>query len=198
MRKLWISLILLILTTFVLSACGGAPATTAPAAPATSAPAAQPTKAAAGMTHDANPMSDNSYDVHFIDSTLDHHTGVIQMAQQALKESNTVAIKDLAQKTMTATQKEIDWLKAYRQKNHPNAAPMKDDMANMGAMGISMDASKPFDTRFAMAMIDHHKGSITMAKEALTKVGHDDLKQFAQTMLTAEQSEVAQLEKYAK
>ena len=120
------------------------------------------------------------------------------MAEQALKESSTVALKDLAQKTMTETQKEIDWLKSYRQKNHPKAAPMKDDMANMGAMGISMDASKPFDMRFAMAMIDHHKGSITMAKEALTKVGHDDLKKFAQSMLSVEEAEVAQLEKFAK
>lgn len=189
MRKLWISLVILALSALVLSACGSAPTT--------SVPAVQPTKSSVGMPHDPNPMSDKSYDVHFIDSTLDHHVGVIKMAEQALKESTTVALKDIAQKTMTTTQKDIDWLKAYRQKSHPNAAPMKDSM-DMGAMGISNDASKPFDQRFAMAMIDHHKGSITMAKEALAKVGHDDLKQFAQSMLTTEEAEVVQLEKFGK
>ena len=74
------------------------------------------------MKHDADPMSDNSYDVHFIDSTIEHHAGVITMAQQALKESQTVALKDAVQKTLATTQKEIDWLKAYRQKQHPKAA----------------------------------------------------------------------------
>lgn len=193
MRKLWISLVILVLSALVLSACGGAPAASNPA----SAPAAQQAQNPGEMKHDADPMSDNSYDVHFIDSTLDHHAGVIGMAQQALKESTTVAVKDLAQKTMTETQKEIDWLKAYRLKNHPNAAVMKDSM-DMGAMGIGTDASKSFDRRYAEAMIDHHQGSITMAKEALTKVGHDELKQFAQSMLTAEEAEVAQLQQFVK
>ncbi len=192
MRKLWISLIILVLSALVLSACGGAPAasTTAP-----SEQQAQPSSA--DMKHDADPMSDNSYDIHFIDSTLEHHAGVVAMAQQALKESTTVALKDLAQKSITDTQKEIDWLKTYRQKNHPNAAAMKDSM-EMGAMGIAADANKSFDQRYAEAMIAHHQGSITMAKEAVTKVGHDELKQFAQTMLTAEEAEVTQLQQYVK
>lgn len=187
MRKLWLSLVLLVVTALALSACGGA----APAATnAASTPAPE-------MTHDADPMSDNSYDVHFIDSVLDHHAGVIAMTEQALKESTTVALKDLAQQSMTTTQKEIDWLKAYRQTNHPNAAPMKDSM-EMGAMAISTDASKSFDQRYAQAMIEHHQGSIDMAKEALTKVGHDELKQFAQTMLAAEEAEVTQLQQFNK
>ena len=208
MRKLWISLVLLVITAVVLTACGGsAPATNnpAPAAANTTAPAANEaapaaTEAMSGhnsmeMQHDADPMSDNSYDVHFIDSTLDHHAGVIAMAEQALKESQNVALKDLAQKTMTTTQQEIDWLKAYRQKNHPNAAVMKDNM-DMGAMGISTDASKSFDARYAEAMVSHHQGSIEMAKEALTMVGHDELKQFAQNMLTIEEGEVTQLQQF--
>jgi uncharacterized protein (DUF305 family) len=176
----------------VLSACGGAPA----ASDTGPAPANQPAEAQ-GMTHSSDPMSDNSYDVHFIDSMLDHHAGVIAMAEQALKESQTVSIKDLAQASMTNAQKEIDWLKAYRQKNHPNAAVMKDSM-NMGSMGISGDATKSFDQRYAQAMIEHHQGSIAMAKEALTKVGHDDLKQFIQTMLAGEEAEVTQLQQFLK
>lgn len=192
MRKLWISIVLLAMTALFLSACGGAPA----ASNTGSVPATQPTQAAA-MTHDADPMSDNSYDVHFIDSMLDHHAGVIAMAEQALKESQTVSLKDLAQASMTNTQKEIDWLKAYRQKNHPNAAAMKDSM-DMGSMGISADANKAFDQRYAQAMIEHHQGSIAMAKEALAKVGHDDLKQFIQTLLAAEEAEVIQLQQFIK
>jgi uncharacterized protein (DUF305 family) len=209
MRKLWISLVVLVMAALVLSACGAAPAaSSAPAAPAAqaapseskAAATVQPTAAPAAsgeMQHNADPMSDNSYDVHFIDSTLEHHAGVIGMAQQALKDSQNVALKDLAQKTMTATQKEIDWLKAYRQTQHPKAAMMKDTMA-MGSMGMSMDTSKPFDKRYAEAMISHHQGSITMAKEAQTKLGHADLKQFAKDMQAGEEAEVAQLQQFAK
>ena len=74
---------------------------------------------------------------------------------------------------------------------------MKDSM-DMGAMAISTDASKSFDQRYAEAMIEHHQGSIDMAKEALTKVGHDELKQFAQAMLAAEEAEVTQLQQFNK
>lgn len=192
MRKLWITIVLLVMTALVLSACSGAPATSsAGPAPTTESPQTS------GMTHDPDPMSDNSYDVHFIDSILDHHAGVMTMAEQALKESQTVLLKDLAQASMTNTQKEIDWLMTYRQKNHTNSASMKDTM-NMGSMGIGVDASKSFDNRYAQAMIEHHQGSIAMAQEALTKVGHDDLKQFIQTMLAAEEAEVAQLQQFLK
>jgi uncharacterized protein (DUF305 family) len=192
MRKYWLSLIVLVISALALTACGGG----APAA-SDSAAAASNSGAKPEMKHDADPMSDNSYDVHFIDSTLDHHAGVLMMAEQALRESQSVALKDLAQQSMTTTQKEIDWLKAYRAKNHPNAPTMKDEM-DMGSMGITTDASKSFDRRYAEAMISHHQGSISMAKEALSKVGHDELKQFAQAMLAVEESEVAQLQQFVQ
>ena len=186
MRKLWITLVILVMSAMVLSACGGSPAST---------PAAQQPQPSGEMQHSTDPMSDTSYDVHFIDSTLDHHLGVIAMAEQALKESPTVEIKDLAQQSMLTAQNEIDWLKAYRQQNHPNAPVMEDNM-DMGAMGISTDASIPFDQRYAQAMIAHHQGSIAMAQEALTQVGHDDLKQFVQTLISGEQAEITELEKF--
>lgn len=198
MRKLWMSMLILVMTALVLSACGS----TAPVANS-SAPAVEPTQASAeaaqsaGMDHSADAMADTSYDVHFIDSTLNHHTAVLAMTQQALTESTNVTLKDLAQQSMTTTQKEIDWLKAYRQKNHADAAVMKDSM-DMGAMSISTDTGKPFEQRYAEAMISHHQGCITMAKEALTKLGHDELKQFAQTMLAVEEAEVAQLQQFLK
>ena len=186
MRKLWITLVIMILSALVLSACGGAPAA--------SSPADQP-QPSGEMQHSADPMSDSSYDVHFIDSTLDHHLGVIVMAEQALKESPTVELKDLAQQSMLTAQKEIDWLEAYRQQNHANAPVMQDNM-DMGAMGISTDANIPFDQRYAQAMISHHQGSIAMAQQALTQVGHDELKQFIQTLISGEQAEVTELEKF--
>jgi uncharacterized protein (DUF305 family) len=187
MRKLWIPLVIMVLSAIILSACGGAPAS--------DSPADQQPQPSGDMQHSPDPMLDTSYDIHFIDSTLDHHLGVITMAEQALKEGTTVEIKDLAQQTMTTAQKEIEWLKAYRQQNHPNAAVMQDNM-DMGAMGISTDASKSFDQRYAEAMIAHHQGSIAMAQEALTQVGHDELKQFVQSLISGEQAEITQLQQF--
>ena len=186
MRKLWIILVILVLSALVLSACGGSSAET---------PVDQQPQPSGEMQHSADPMSDTSYDVHFIDSTLDHHMGVITMAEQALRESSTVELKDLAQKSMTTAQKEIDWLTAYRQKNHPNAPKMQDSM-DMGAMGISTDTNVPFDQRYAQAMIAHHQGSVAMAQDALTQVGHDDLKQFIQTLISGEQAEITELQNF--
>jgi uncharacterized protein (DUF305 family) len=192
MRKIWFSFIVFALA-LVLSACSsGASSESTP-----KTEAASHTSQKSQMKHDADPMSDNSYDVHFIDSTLEHHAAVLTMAQQALVESNSVALKDLAQQTMISTQKEIDLLTTYRNKNHPSAAMMKDDM-DMGPMGISTDANKSFERRYAEAMIAHHQGSIEMAREALAKVGHEELKQFATSMLAVEEAEVALLQQFVK
>ena len=213
MRKLSITLIVLVVAGLVLSACGGAPApaapasqpaqsqpaaTTAPAATAAPAAAEQATTAPAasgGMQHSSGMASDNSYDVHFIDSTIEHHAGVIAMAEQALKEGQSVAAKDLAQKSMTAAQKEIDQLKAWRTQWHPNAPVMKDDMASMGSMGIGSDTATPFDKRFAAAMISHHQGSIDMAKDGLGQLEHPELKQFAEQLIAGEQAEIGEYQK---
>jgi uncharacterized protein (DUF305 family) len=214
MRKLSITLIVLVIAGLVLSACGGAPAapasqpaattapaaeptmamepTTAPAAATEPTTAAEPTAASSGMAH--TPGTDESYDVHFIDSTIEHHAGVLMMAEQALKEGQSVAVKDFAQKSMTNAQAEIDKLKAWRTEWHPNAAKMEDDM-DMGNMGIAADASKPFDQRFAEAMISHHQGMIDMANEGLAQLERAELKQFAQDMIASQQAEIAELQK---
>ena len=212
MRKLSITMIVLVVASLVLGACGGAAApaapasqpaqsqpaaTTAPAATAAPAAAEQATTAPAasgGMQHTPGMESDTSYDVHFIDSTIEHHAAVITMGEQALKEGQSVAIKDLAQKSMTVAQKEINQLKAWRTQWHPNAAVMKDDMA-MGAMGISTDTAQPFDKRFAAAMISHHEGSIGMAKDGLSQLEHPELKQLAEQLIAGEQAEIAEYQK---
>ncbi|MHB0876087.1 MAG: DUF305 domain-containing protein [Anaerolineae bacterium] len=156
--------------------------------------------AAAGpteMAHDPDSSSDKSYDVHFIDSMVEHHQGVIAMAAQALRESQDIALKDLAQSMMTVAQKEITELTTWRQQWYPDAEPMKDPM-NMGSMLISTDTSQPFDERFVAAMVSHHQGSIKMAIEAQAKLGRPELLQFATEMQAEQEAEIAQLQQLAQ
>jgi len=56
-------------------------------------------------------------------------------------------------------------------------------------------ADAEFDLRFMNAMIEHHEGAITMAKDALSKSA-PNLKQLAQDIATSQQSEISQMKQW--
>lgn len=217
MHKLMLSVIGMTLTALLLAACGGsppapaaAPAEAAPAeaaAPVEAAPTPEPATEAASVpaaepvsepTMDAGAMqhgdmhSDTSYDIHFIDSMVSHHAGVISMAEQVLRESQSTAAKDLAQNSMATAQRELDQLQAWRTQWHPDA-PVMDDTMGMGPMGISSDAATPLEQRYVEAMVAHHQTSIAMAQEGLSQIGHEELKAMAEQMISGQEAEIAAL-----
>jgi uncharacterized protein (DUF305 family) len=61
-------------------------------------------------------------------------------------------------------------------------------------MALASDPAIPFDQRFITAMIGHHEGAIAMAKAAQTKAEHQEIKQLASAVITAQEAEVAQLQ----
>lgn len=55
-------------------------------------------------------------------------------------------------------------------------------------------ASQSLDLSFIDAMILHHEGAISMAQQALEQAEHDELKQMAQEIISAQEAEIAQLQ----
>jgi len=167
-----------------------------------------------GMNHsmamDLGP-ADADYDLRFIDGMTPHHQGAVVMAKEAQQKSQRPEIKQLADNIIKAQNKEIEQMKQWRKAWYPKAkdklmayhAPMGHTMEmspdQKKAMMMSSDlgaADAEFDKRFIDAMIPHHEGALTMAKDALSKSKRPDIKQMAEDILTSQQKEIDQMNQW--
>ena len=218
MSRRWMTILMSMLLLLV-SACGqqattaggsGSAQTAAPAG-AGNAPAAATRSTGTTMDHGTMPMDATSttgatmdhgtmgsapFDAQFIDSMIEHHNGAIAMAEQALTESERPEIKELAQNIITSQRQEVEQMTAWREQWYPDLAPTGGMGMAMGDMELSSDTNQPFDQRFIAAMIGHHNGAISMAREALTKAEHPEIKQLAEAIIKAQEAEVAQMQQW--
>lgn len=69
--------------------------------------------------------------------------------------------------------------------------------AMSGTSGMPMNTSAaPYDAQFIDSMIIHHQGAIDMAREAGQQAQKPELQTLAQNIITAQESEVAQLKQW--
>ena len=147
--------------------------------------------------HDMTAMamtSDAPYDAMFIDSMIVHHQGAIAMAQEALTKAQHTELKQFAQNVIMIQDGEITQMQVWRNNWYPDLAISAGTGIDMGDMMVSQDDSVSYDLRWIDAMISHHQAAITMAKEALTKAEHADIKNLAQAVIDMQSAEITQLE----
>lgn len=76
-----------------------------------------------------------------------------------------------------------------------NSMPMNANMP-MNHSEMKSDpnaASQPYDLQFLDTMTHHHQGAVEMAKMVLSKSSNEELKKFAQNIITDQNKEVAQM-----
>lgn len=150
------------------------------------------------------------YDLQFIDTMIFHHEGAIKMAQMVLGKSQRAELKTFAQRIIDDQSREIDQLKKWRDQWYPD----KPSALNMNMPGMmnegmkimnsehmkSMDEMEPahFDSHFLNMMTPHHQGAIGMANEALKKAEHQEIKDLAKSIISAQSAEIKQMEKWRK
>jgi uncharacterized protein (DUF305 family) len=59
-------------------------------------------------------------------------------------------------------------------------------------------AGKEYEDHYIDGMIPHHESAISMAKDALTKSTHPEIKALAQSIITSQQKEIDQMKSYRK
>lgn len=171
-----------------------------------------------GMNHNSMPMNSNMsmdhsemksspnaasqpYDLQFIDTMTAHHQGAVEMAKMALTKSQNTKLKTFAQKIIDDQNKEIAQMQGWRDKWYTgNPAAMNMEMPGMGdSMKMmtgdgmkKMEAAsgKDFDMHFLDMMIPHHAGATVMAKEALTKAEHAELRTLATQIIKEQEAEI--------
>ncbi|MHC5729596.1 MAG: DUF305 domain-containing protein, partial [Nostoc sp.] len=159
------------------------------------------------MAMDLGP-ADANFDLRFLDAMIPHHQGAVEMAKEAQNKSKRPEIKKLADNIIKSQNQEITQMKRWRQAWYPKAG--NKPMAYNSQMGHNMEMSSDqmktmmmsqnlgaadaeFDLRFINAMIPHHEGAVTMAKDVLSKSKRPEIKQLAQEIIKAQNTEIKQM-----
>ncbi|MCC5666761.1 DUF305 domain-containing protein [Nostoc sp. CHAB 5784] len=157
--------------------------------------------------------ADANFDIRFIDAMTPHHQGAVEMAKEAQQKSKRPEIKKLADNIIKSQNQEITQMKQWRQAWYPKAGDkpmaynsqmghmMEMSSDQMQTMMMSQDlgaADAEFDLRFINAMIPHHEGAVTMAKDVLSKSKRPEIKQLAQEIVKAQDIEIKQMQQWRK
>lgn len=152
------------------------------------------------MQSDPNAAS-APYDLQFLDTMSAHHKAAVEMAEVVLKKSSNEELKNFAQNIITDQNKEIGQMKDWREKwfagkpaaKNMEMAGMADSMKSMmdgGMKKLEAATGKDFDLMFLEMMTPHHQGAVIMAKEALTKAEHPEIKTLANQIIKEQESEI--------
>lgn len=141
-----------------------------------------------------------AFDQAFIDAMVPHHEAAIEMARAAkeagLSQPDLVKVAD---DILANQQQEIDQMKAWRDEWFGSSEIDPNGAARLGlsesGMGMQHDADALLDsgdvnTDFAQMMVTHHQGAIEMAKLAADKAEHDELKDLAEAIISAQEREI--------
>lgn len=88
-----------------------------------------------------------------------------------------------------------------------NDTDADEDMNGMHGMGMSMDdmiesldnkTGDDFDKTFLTEMIDHHQGAINMAKASQKNAKHQEIKNLAQDIISAQTKEIEEMKQWQK
>ena len=83
--------------------------------------------------------------------------------------------------------------------SNPSADTVSDTDHSMMNHDTEMDleaANANYDLRFIDRMMMHHQGAVVMAKEALEKSQHPEIKQLANNIIEAQNKEIAQMKQW--
>lgn len=153
-------------------------------------------------------ISGEQYDKNYIGNMIAHHEGAIEMAKIAQSNAKHAELKALASKIIASQKTEVDqmlnWQKAW---GYPSTsgANMQDHsaMGMMNMMTIANDELKTktgdeFDATFIDLMIKHHQDAIDMSLPGPNNALRQEVKDLAQSIITAQSNEVQQMKEWKK
>jgi len=148
------------------------------------------------MKSDANAAS-QPYDLQFLDTMTAHHTGAVEMAKMVDGRTQNSDLKKFAADIIRDQEKEIAQMTGWREKWFAGKPPAMNmempgmaDSMKMDMPKLTNSKDKEFDLAFIDMMTPHHAGAVTMAREALTKAEHPEIKSLANQIIKAQEAEI--------
>lgn len=157
------------------------------------------------MNHSEMKSSPNAaaapYDLQFLDTMTAHHQGAVDMAKPAADKAEHSELKTLAKNIIADQEKEITQMRGWREKwfgDKPPAvnmemAGMSDSMKGMDMKILESANGNSYDLEFIKQMTPHHEGAVVMAREALQKAEHAEIKTLASGIIKAQEAEIKQM-----
>ncbi len=158
-----------------------------------------------GMNMQSSPnAASQPYDLQFLDTMTAHHQSAIDIARPAVEKAQHAELKEFARKIIEDQEREIAEMRRYREQWYAGKPPamnmempgMMDSMKGMDMNRMNAATGNEFDLMFLDMMTAHHAGATSMAREALTKAEHPEVKRLAQTIITEQEKEIAQMNKW--
>ena len=161
-----------------------------------------------GMNHSAMQSAPNAaaqtFDLQFLDTMIAHHAGAVEMAKVAEMKTQNADLKTFAARIVADQAREIGEMKKWREQwfaGQPPAlnmemAGMADSMRGMDMAKMTQATGTAFDLEFVNQMIPHHEGAIVMAREALAKAEHAEIKTLANQIIQSQSAEIKQMQNW--
>lgn len=138
----------------------------------------------------------NDPDHDFAMMMKSHHQGAIEMANIELSKGANAELKQVAQKIIDDSQKDINDLNAFLGSHQPskNSEFAKKQMDKMmKSMDMNMDHGGDIDKEFAMMMTMHHQHGIDMARDYLKVGTAAETKKVANNTIKANSEDIKKL-----
>jgi len=174
----------------ILAGCGGNDSQNADTLSATATNVGADTGSMSGMA--SAPARDA--DQEFLRMMIDHHEGMVVMADTAVKKAATADVRSDATKMRTAQKEEQQKMQAmlraqYSEDKRPMVTPGNASMVTM----LAGESGAAFDRQFREHVIMHHEEGIKMIDQFSPRLTMAELKQMATKMKANQSKEIAEL-----
>lgn len=155
----------------------------------------------------ANLIGD-AFDEAYIADMLAHHEGALNMAEQAMAVTAHEEIRTLASNILQTQGSEIMQMRSW-QKEWGYEITMSAGHGNHGGGGTDMSGDmvemqnklqgltgEAYDKEFLKQMILHHEQAVEMSKYASTNSKHQEIKDLASVVISAQKAEIAQMKQW--
>lgn len=158
-------------------------------------------------------LTGEAFDEAYIADMLAHHEGAINMSEMVGAATERQALIKLAQSIMETQSQEymqmLTWQKEWGYEktigghgtHGGEASDASSDMVT--SMVVMTDAlmglkGEEFDKYFLALMIEHHQQAVEMSKFADTNASHQEIKDIAKEVISAQEAEIAQMKQWQK
>lgn len=153
-------------------------------------------------------LKGDEYDKAFLAGMVVHHQGAVDMAKLAVTQASRPEIVTLSNNIVNSQVGEISQMESWQKKwNYP--ATSSSEGHDMGAMNMSMSmegdmvtlqskTGEEFNKIFLEQMIAHHQDAIDMSGSAASNAKHQEVKDLAKNIITAQTAEIASMKQWQK
>ena len=152
-------------------------------------------------------LKGDEFDEMYIAEMLAHHEGAISMSEMVEAGTDRKELLDLAQAIMQTQTQELMKMQEWQTQwgyektmgGHSSHAGMGNEMSGtMMDMGKELEGLKgsDFDKKFLELMIEHHQQAVDMSKYASTNAKHQEVKDLAKAITSAQNTEFAQMKQW--